>query len=461
LRALFLCKRVHSSALNGNEAYSSKFCPDTPIGPIWVKILGGKNMSSVALKIDYHNDLSELVLTEERIFAANIPLEELCVLELAETSYGPLWIRDVKKVLDRFPELYDSCRLRIFGSEQSMELWEHPSFGRRKPSLAPRIPENPLEDALIVIRKGGNENGPYPYHEVLSLVESGEFTLTDSYSIDNGKTWDRLHNIEALNRRTKLNAERLPKAVPIAAQEASLQVQFFQMKSLEVKPNNLFRGMADNGFLSAAKIAATNVLFPIPRLVYSKLTEHLSGPISQILDSKTKKVIAGVTVACGFLVLLTFIFVQMLRSDSPVLSDESSGESISENSDSGEGAPRTRVKRTPSSKTSKTEAYRNSRPPVINTSNTSFTKSNAYQESQNNQYDGGGDGEVGNDQPYDQQEDPVQQDEIRRKLARETIAPEDGPMGETTPPPPPPVDEEGRDIIQPAQPAETFIDVQD
>ncbi|MBI2520788.1 MAG: hypothetical protein HYV97_10240 [Bdellovibrio sp.] len=427
-------------------------------------------MSSVAHKIDFHDDLSALVLTEERIFAANIPLEELCVLELPDTtSYGPLWIRDLKKVLDRFPELYDHGRLRVFGSEQAMDLWEHPSLGRRRPSLAPRIPENPLEDALILIRKSSTEYGPYQYTEVLCMVEKGEFELTDSYSIDSGKTWDRLHNIEALNRRTKLNADRLPKAVPTMAQETPLKVQFFQMKSLEVPPSNLFRGMAESGFLNAAKIAATNVLFPLPRLVFSKVSEHLAGPIGQLLDTTTKKMVAGVIAGLSVMAILTFIFVQFLRSDAPNTSEMNAIENISENSND-TGVHRTYAKRSPSSKTSRTETHRNSRPPVINTSNTSFTKSKAYQDSQQNQYRDGEDIDNGNDpqenQPYDQQEDPVEQDEIRRKLARETIAPEDastaGPAIDTAAnATQPPVDEEGRDIIQPAPPAETFIEAQE
>ncbi len=183
-------------------------------------------MSSLAHKIDFHDSLSDQVLTEERIFAANIPLEELCVLELPETSYGPLWIRDVKKILDNFPELYDHCRLRIFGSEQSMELWEHPSFGRRKPTLAPSISENPIEDALIIVRKNGAESGPYPYNQVLSMVENGELALTDPFSIDSGKTWDRLHNIQALNRREKLNADRLPKSIPTGARKPHFKYNF-------------------------------------------------------------------------------------------------------------------------------------------------------------------------------------------------------------------------------------------
>ncbi len=235
------------------------------------------------------------------------------------------------------------------------------------------------------------------------------------------------------------------------------------MKSLETRPSNLFRGMADSGFLNAAKIAATNVLFPLPRLVFSKLSEHLVGPIGQILDTKTKKIVVGVILASVFLVLLTYIFVQMLRSDTPISHDEDAIENISENSNVEEGAPQTPSKRTPSSTASRTDAYRSARPPVINTSNTSFTKSNAYREARNNQDDAGVNGDDGNDQPateqYDQQEDPVQQDEIRRKLARETIAPEN--EADPSVPPHPAVDEEGHDIIQPAQPAETFIEAQD
>ncbi len=416
-------------------------------------------MSSVALKIDSHDTLAGMVLTEERIFAANIPLEELCVLELPETSYGPLWIRDIKQALDRFPELYEGSRLRMFGNEQSMELWEHPSLGRRKPKLAPKEPENPLEDALIFVRKGGNEFGPYPYGEILHLVADGKFDLTDSFSIDSGKSWDRLHNIQALNRREKLNAERLPKSIAPAALEGHLQAQFFLLKSLEEKPSTLFRGTAESGLLNAAKIAATNVLFPLPRLVISKLTEHFGSPIGQFLDTKTKKMVAISAVSVCALAVLIVAFVRILKTDSASVTDErTQEEQVMQDDSNTNNTPRPHRERRPNSMNNKAEAYKNGRPPVINTSNSSFTKSKAYRQGQQNQSDVSTD--TGGDSGYDQQEDPVQQDEIRRKLARETLNP-DPPMPGNNPSTAPQVDSEGHDVIEAAQPSESYIQTEE
>lgn|GEM_PF-6432404 len=403
-------------------------------------------MAQAAPKIDAVTSLSELILTEERITQTNIPIEELFMLDYDNAQYGPIWLQDLKKTIEYYPDLYEKGQLRALGSDDAIEVWKHPRLARRRPQVVAgqETKATPfLEDSLFFVRKNGQEFGPYNYSEIIDRVMENKIGLTDSYSIDGGKTWERMHAIPTLDRRQNLGKGKLPAKRPehlLAEGPQGIILKPFTILPRENRktPSKLSL-FAATGLLTVAKQAAGQIITSMPRIITTRLQGHLPSDLGT--KSKPNFVKIGAVAGGGllFLGILTWSFTQYMGNKMHQdqtengIQDESEG-----NNNSYEAVPNNDSSFGSSGFKNNNSGLRRVKNRAMEPSSRSFENSAAFRRSKRLDHDN-------SSNEYDSLENPVEQDEVRRKLSRDTINPH-----------PPGVDAEGRDIIEPARDPSTF-----
>ena len=157
-------------------------------------------------------ELKEYKITPDEIVENTIPSTELYDILIGDEIISPFWRETIQKQIEVGSPLFSSdLKIRSMGTQDWTNLFEHPTFQRRKPSIvAEPIHEEEEEGASFLILSRGQKVGPFSLRQLREKVETKEVLATDIVSQDNGQNWIKLFEMPEFDRRQEARAENLP-----------------------------------------------------------------------------------------------------------------------------------------------------------------------------------------------------------------------------------------------------------
>lgn len=166
-----------------------------------------------ALKFDDQNDnqnLESITLTKEQIEANLYPRDEIYELIDGETVYGPFWNAELKDYLTKNNLVGTDLKIKNIDEHEWQNIFNHPYFQRRKPSLVSANSINKSTENFYVLNDG-KKDGPYNKEQIEAMLSTHAILPTAFVSIDNGHSWGKLYEVEGFDRRGISNTH-LPSA---------------------------------------------------------------------------------------------------------------------------------------------------------------------------------------------------------------------------------------------------------
>lgn len=165
-------------------------------------------MMGEALKKEDKKTIDDYLLSSEQVSGGQYPSDEIYEIQIEGQVIGPFWQEDLKDFLSDAGLYETDTTVRNFGEEDWQNIFEHPLFQRRRPSLVSTDEINSTNDTYFIL-KDGQKLGPYTKSELQLKVEDHEVLLNDYVSIDEGQSWGKLHQVDGFNRRKHGN-QNLP-----------------------------------------------------------------------------------------------------------------------------------------------------------------------------------------------------------------------------------------------------------
>lgn len=152
------------------------------------------------------NLLQSLVIEEEKWKQEKGDNNLLLEVSLNEVLYAPLSKAQLKVAFENFSAsdllgVFVRPYSLYFPGQEWVEFYSHPYFQRRKPQLVPETRGTFEKQYWILI--DGQKQGPYPTEQLGPSLDEKKMAYTDLISFDNGHNWSKAYEYQGLNRRTK------------------------------------------------------------------------------------------------------------------------------------------------------------------------------------------------------------------------------------------------------------------
>lgn len=155
------------------------------------------------------NSLNLRPLTDEDIDQLGLSLADVWMLKTPSgNSAGPYSTDMLQKDSKRRPAYYEECEVHNLITEQARPFYKVAEFQRRRPKLVPA--QNLIKsDSFLVISRGA-KTGPFSLEQLKRKIADNEVSLNQEVSVDEGKTWIKLYEHHAFDRRAKGAHQELP-----------------------------------------------------------------------------------------------------------------------------------------------------------------------------------------------------------------------------------------------------------
>ncbi len=157
-------------------------------------------MANTATALDVKITFNDLVLTEEEIEKNGLAPEDLFEVQFMGEVKGPFYKEALKnsiEVLD--PE--EKCLVKSLSDEDWTPVFSHPYFQRRKLQVVEETKNISDTTPLFLLDSYGQKSGPFVASDIEAKIASKDLLFTDVISIDGGKTWNKIFQIERFDRR--------------------------------------------------------------------------------------------------------------------------------------------------------------------------------------------------------------------------------------------------------------------
>jgi hypothetical protein len=227
---------------------------------------------------------------------------------------GPVKLADMETFLD---EHHLPVETKVQDAKERSEwvlLYATTPFQRRAPDGYDSIHVEESQEVFLHIN--GQKKGPFRFSEIKENVEDHKIAMTDLISLDNGMTWNRLYQVEVLDRR-KANSEKLPdnpqgKVFDHSDEEVIEELEHRSSTSGAVED------LAGLAFMEKVKKEEKKIIPPIPEEpALTKAPAYETGPYSQqkARGLKSKKTMIAVAVSIVILAVAAFTGQMYLPKD--------------------------------------------------------------------------------------------------------------------------------------------------
>lgn len=124
--------------------------------------------------------------------------------------FGFCSLNSLKEFVKQHPQSIDELIIRNSESTHWINLYEHPSFQRRKLQLLATDDFSLDDEQEYFILSNGQKHGPYESIQIRAMLESKEILITDEISVDGGSKWHKIYNLENFDRRALKESDELP-----------------------------------------------------------------------------------------------------------------------------------------------------------------------------------------------------------------------------------------------------------
>lgn len=153
--------------------------------------------------------LESLVLSSEDIKKYQLSAADLYYFSLEGKEWGPIYKEALKQNLEFFDPKGNS-KIRLANDETWVSPYQHPYFQRRRLNIVDNQISGDSENGIYFLDKFGLKNGPHSLAQIESMLEDKSLLLTNLVSLDQGKSWLKLYQIEQFDRRQRPSQAELP-----------------------------------------------------------------------------------------------------------------------------------------------------------------------------------------------------------------------------------------------------------
>jgi hypothetical protein len=357
-------------------------------------------------------DLSQLKLTDDDLVSGDFPADEIFQLKVDDVIHGFFWQYDLKDYVQQDTSFEDNTFIQKYGETGWVNLFDHPFFQRRKPQLVNKI-ETPAHAQEYYILEQGQKMGPFTIEEVKEQVHNKKAILTDMISLDDGHSWGKIYDLVEFDRR---NEEK--SFLPHTPEQEVLSDSGSEVKSkINKKRSDATEFIAGLAYIGKSSSATFE-------------DEESDQDSSQSKKLNTKQILGAVAVviiiaAVSMLITGTEDKNTKLTGNSKVQKDIKNKERIDKARalNNAKAKERSEKRNVSASNARKAQQRRAARRNKIRNS-TPFVRSNTYKKAskaRSKRFV-----EIKNDSEddfYDNGNDPVEQDPVRRTLSKDTINP--------------------------------------
>ncbi|MBT3236686.1 MAG: hypothetical protein HN353_12090 [Bdellovibrionales bacterium] len=416
--------------------------------------------------------IEELVLSTEHIIGLDLSEDQVLSVKTKDQTIGPIPKSELKAALESGSiVLPNNTQIKSTDTNGWMPLYEHPLFQRRKPAI---ISFKTLGDSdQVHLLKHALGSQVFTKKEILDQIKEKKILLTDQISLDQGNSWCKIYQVNDFDRRI-LTASKLPESCPsdvILYAETSPSNQKDRIDQRDTLPSLHYIGQLAGGGLGhktvptplnrhnqadggeqlehkddedeRARVEDTPLINPTHDDNYTP--EYQSQRLLDTIRSKKIKIVAAVVA-----ILLSLLIIQMLGDTPNTWQQEWSVPSkakvqgtptrkIVKKNKAAQIKPTKptvrRVKRTTASTRAQREEARQRRIADSisrrrerlrkNRQSANLKKERALKRRQESLANQVTPEETNRDENYDDGSTPVEQDEIRSRLSKDTIDPEE------------------------------------
>ena len=147
-------------------------------------------------------------LSDEEIAKGGYTLNELWMIKLKTDVLGPFDTKSLRDYSSQYDFLFENTTACNLEDSLWKDFFSITHFQRRKPSLvSAHNLENPNE---IYILFNGQKDGPYSADQIQDFLDRGHIISSSNISLDKGKSWIKLYQYHAFDRRNLKTDEHLP-----------------------------------------------------------------------------------------------------------------------------------------------------------------------------------------------------------------------------------------------------------
>lgn len=148
-------------------------------------------------------------LSDKDIESLGLSYSDVWMLRLPNgAKIGPFATETLQEDSRKHSSLYENCQVFNMVTHEWKPFFKLPEFQRRKPSLVRA--QNLIKNENFLLLIGGQKQGPFTLDELHEKIEDKEINLTQEVSVDAGKTWIKLYEHHAFDRRARRKQEELP-----------------------------------------------------------------------------------------------------------------------------------------------------------------------------------------------------------------------------------------------------------
>ncbi len=367
-------------------------------------------------------DLNQFKLKEEDLTSGEYPSDEIFILKVDDEVLGTFWQYDIRSCLQEKTLSGEDVWIKSIQKNQDgnndgnnhndndkdnwLSLFDHPFFQRRRPQVVSEEMATPKGQSYYILDQG-QKTGPLSLGEIKEKVHLTELILTDVISLDHGSSWVKIYDLPEFNRRNQ-NRTYLPHS----PEKEVLSHSKPEVRSrLKLKKNDIPDFIANLAYLGKNK---------------GQMIDE-EGPRNEGPQKKSKKKWFFLSMLIIIsMVIISFIFKDQ-NSPAPILKTKIKQKTMKihkakviKESKKSYSRPK-KVQRKIKNKVERKNHQRAIRKVIpFEKSNTykrsNPVKDNRFREVENNRNDNG--------PLYDDGQDPVELDPIRRTLSKDNIDPQ-------------------------------------
>ena len=148
-------------------------------------------------------------LTDEDIKQGQFTLRDLWMVKLAgKDPVGPYHTHQLKEYAHKFQMMFEDAQVYNLEDDKWADMFKVSAFQRRKPQLVSVQNLMPGQDFYVLYN--GQKEGPYGQDKIQLLLDKGHIHPSTQISLDKGKSWIKLYEHHAFDRRSKKSNQELP-----------------------------------------------------------------------------------------------------------------------------------------------------------------------------------------------------------------------------------------------------------
>ncbi len=210
--------------------------------------------TKIDLKVLTDSEIKEHCLLPEDLWMVQIP---------GEQALGPFHTHDLKNYSNKYQYLFEKAQVYSLDTDEWKDMFSVSKFQRRRPQLVSA--HNLMEAQEFYILFKGQKNGPHTQEKVQNLLDEQQIKTTTQISLDKGKSWIKLYEYHAFDRRNKKTSGELP-----------IKPEEHFLKPVEVTEEGILESKVTNQMLD--ELSLMRKRSPSSKKVSSKKTKDSKEP---------------------------------------------------------------------------------------------------------------------------------------------------------------------------------------